>query len=328
MLINLQTKVSDYFAVKELKGAKYGLELEYENARIHDLNFDTTPLTRWSLEPDASLRNNGIEFVSRPTAMNVMSVAVDQMIAAATSIGATPTSRCGLHVHANMSDKTFKEVFTHAVLYSLLEPIIFAEFANGRQESHFCVPTYCNSVLVENMYTDMQKLRRGIPHKGDGKKKMVDKMKYKLLDPFQPQGQAMPGNFVQVNYGGEEVGNGPMPPYLRFCQVAKYSALNYSALRKFGTIEYRHHPSTISRKTLLAWVEFIDRMHTYASTFSDPLDIIQLYDSDGIFTLCENVGLPQTKEIDPLDMDDAVDAATMIAGHEPVDWKDLNWEIA
>jgi hypothetical protein len=115
---------------------------------------------------------------------------------------------------------------------------------------------------------------------------------------------------------------------LRFFKVPKYAALNYSALPKFGTLEYRQHPATLNRLELIEWVLLLDRIHQYAGEFSDPLDIIQLYEADGLVELCDRVGLKYTKDIDPFDLEDAADAATMMAGHQPVDWNDLNWEIA
>lgn len=345
MRVDLHTKISEYFGVKELNGLKYGLELEYENAKITRLDTDSTPLTRWKLEKDHSLRNNGIEFISRPTALDKMEITFDQMIAAAKSIGATPTSRCGLHVHVNMTDKTFLDLYNLSVLYTLLEPVIFAEYCSGRQESHFCVPTYTNTVLVENMFDDIQRLRRGFnvpePEKARPTKKVTVK-KVNPVDYFGPVGMPEPldlNNTTQMFYVAGPGGLKKVPADkwcpalaypspLKFYQVAKYAALNYSALKKFGTLEYRQHPSTINKSDLMRWINLLDRLHQVAYGFTDPLDIIQIYDEDGLYSLCARIGLNQTKEVDPIDLEDAVDAATMMAGHQPVDWRQLEWEVA
>lgn len=352
--IGLDTKISSYFGVKPYVGLKYGIELEYENAHKDKLDLDKTPLTLWKVEKDDSLRNNGIEFVSRPTTFDKLGLTLDQGIAAAKSIGCTPTVRCGLHVHVNMTDRTFRDLFNLSVLYTLLEPVLFAEYADGRQENHFCVPTYNNTVLVEHMYNDIQRLRRGhIVQMPESKKAKPPKWKrpvrsspFAQLEPVPMSAMQldealtdMSMHFRQVSAreaGLSEPGNSVTefapahlnPPPLKFPHVAKYAALNFSALRKFGTVEYRQHPATMSKLQLSEWIGIIHRIHTYALTFHDPLDIINLYDSDGLAALCLKVGLKNRRQVDPLDLEDAVDAATLIAGHQPIEWNELKWEIA
>ena len=104
--------------------------------------------------------------------------------------------------------------------------------------------------------------------------------------------------------------------------------MNYSSLKKFGTVEYRQHPSTLSHKAIKDWIVLLDTIHETASLYSDPMDIINMYEVEGLFTLCEKVGLTYSEEIEQYDLEDAVDAATMIAGHTPVEWTELKWEIA
>lgn len=331
-MINLDTNIAEFFGKKTLKGRKFGIEAEYENSKMRE--WDGEGLTRWRVEPDHSLRTGGIEFVSKPTGMAQVDVALEQMLKVAKIMEAKATQRCGLHVHVNMTDKTFRDLFNVSVLYTLLEPVLFKQYCEGRQESHFCVPTYSNTILVDNMYGDIQTLRRGFEI--DNKARPV--LSRRVIAP-----QLIPSEFsidmafntaakaTQVSAPFPKAKRPPIdyaPNRLKFCQTSKYSAMNYSSLKKFGTVEYRQHPSTLSHKAIKDWIVLLDTIHETASLYSDPMDIINMYEVEGLFTLCEKVGLTYSEEIEQYDLEDAVDAATMIAGHTPVEWTELKWEIA
>ncbi len=145
-----------------LRGERYGkpkvgIELEYEQ-----YNGNNIMGKGWNVEGDPSLRENGLELVSIPTWPKDVErrLLVGKQLAEAGGLKAT--SRCGVHVHLNARHMTWGQLWTMSMIYTVLEPTIFKRWAPDREVSHFCVPTFCNTLLVEHMASDMQHLKKGL----------------------------------------------------------------------------------------------------------------------------------------------------------------------
>lgn len=95
--------------------------------------------------------------------------------------------------------------------------------------------------------------------------------------------------------------------------TSKYSALNYSSLRRFGTVEARHLPCTLDPREAREWVEFLKRMVDYAVEFNDPLHVMEHYEGGGLEELQDDL-FGEAVEVDPLDQEDAVVSCTLVAG--------------
>ena len=136
---------------------RFGIELEFERMR------EEYPrgLVHWRCERDPSLRNNGVEFISKPLVLDELDPALHEAQQCVNMFDLDPSWRCGLHTHVNVSYWTWKQLIQHAVLYALVEPYIFAEFAPGRESSHFCVPLWGNTRLIDNIADDAVRLRAG-----------------------------------------------------------------------------------------------------------------------------------------------------------------------
>jgi len=294
MKVNFQSNVGRCMGKKPYKGPHVGLELEYEKCTNPPVGLSND----WYTDIDHSLRTGGLEFISVPLPANKVHEAVVNMLAVAKKIKAKPTLRCGLHVHVNVTHMTWAEVFQFTTLYTLLEPHLFAEFAPGREISHFCVPTWTNTALVEYMYRDGQKLRQGIQ---------------------------IPDTEHGVNWGRASsylTGRDGFRPKLKMISTPKYAALNLNSLKKFGTLEFRQAPSSLQASFIERWTNLLLRIQAVSMTYKDATDIVREYDRSGVFTLCEKVGFIPTGMVDALDQEDAADAATIMAGHIPVPWKD------
>lgn len=279
---------------------RVGIELEYEGVTGV---FDTP--VGWKTTHDYSLRAGGMEFVSRPLKDTELDTKVRRVVNAAKQGGAKATIRCGLHVHVNVTHLTWHQMYKFITLYTLLEPTLFKEFAAGRENSHFCVPTWCNTSLTECLYVDGQRLRSGITIPG------VTRANWAAAAAYL-RGKDMPGS----------------RPKLTMLQTPKYAALNMNSLKQFGTLEFRQAPSTLAYTTIVRWAKLLLRIQTEALNFESPEEIVHTYDQDGLFTLCERVGLVSSAPVDEMDQEDAADAACIIAGHVPVDWQQLEWEVA
>lgn len=138
---------------------RLGIELEFEG-------FDDMypELGYWDCEGDPSLRNGGVEFISHPLSSKDLVPALDEVQTTIEDFGVMATDRCGLHVHMNVQYWTWSKLLRYLTLYALMEPTIFHEFADGRQDNHFCVPLTLDNDLIDKIAADAVNLRNGKRH--------------------------------------------------------------------------------------------------------------------------------------------------------------------
>lgn len=120
----------------------YGIEIEAEQYPTRRWTADASMLAPyWRLEKDGSLRNNGVEFVSRPTPAAAME---DSAIMLYTQTGKhwRPSIRTGIHIHSNMLGRTLAEVQRVCAYYAFAEPLLFDMVGVEREENIYCVPWY------------------------------------------------------------------------------------------------------------------------------------------------------------------------------------------
>lgn len=131
-----------------------GIELEYE-----ECNGPMPEMTFWRAENDGSLRNSGIEYISVPLQYTEVEDALLEIEQVVEQTNATSSERCGLHTHMNMRPYTVGQVWSFIAAYALVEPTIFATFAEGREDSVFGVPLWMNQPQVSALYVDICGLR-------------------------------------------------------------------------------------------------------------------------------------------------------------------------
>ena len=298
-MIDLDTTVAELGKAVLRKGPRLGIELEYENFDADTLFRGDYHFPAWSLDRDPSLRDGGIELISRilqPGAVAGALLQAEQMVEVS---GAEAHDRCGVHIHVNMSDFTMRSLWSFLTAYVLVEPSLFKQFADGRQDNHFCVPLYCNAVFAQYMYDDIRSLRKGIPGELTKNKRAAMEM---LLG-----GRRNPG--LSTIFDG-----------------IKYSALNLKPLSTLGTAEFRLFPGTTDMMDVRDWARFVLKLRALAVKSNDPLDIMEEYENLGLDALRERLGLDNV-DVDPLDQEEAEDVATMAAGHIAKKWQELEWEI-
>jgi hypothetical protein len=122
----------------------YGIEVEVEgvSATRHDLWFRGSNMPPgWGVVEDGSLRNGGAEFVSLPTPGDEVEVRVDGLYISTAKFW-KPSSRTGIHIHANMQGRTFKELNQILSYYAYVEPLLFQFVGMEREQNIYCVPLY------------------------------------------------------------------------------------------------------------------------------------------------------------------------------------------
>lgn len=127
-----------------------GIEVELERfRRTHEVATSNQEMLEmlWLQKEDGSLRNSGIEFVSRfgliwdqvPMAVQEL----EEYVTTVTNGKAEANARTGLHVHIDVTQLTCYQLANLLFLYSILEPLIF-HVSGGRGENVFCVPWETN----------------------------------------------------------------------------------------------------------------------------------------------------------------------------------------
>jgi hypothetical protein len=299
MKVDFDSRVGRTLGKRTILTPRVGIELEYEGVKVPIQGL--TPL--WWTDIDHSLRTGGVEIISKPLRRNQIADEVATAVKVAKMAGAKVTPRCGLHVHVNATQLTWSNLYKFVVYYTLMEPQIFADMAPGRENSHFCVPTWTNTALTEYMYNDGQKLRSGINIPGCKSKDWAKAAAY-------------------------ITGGGGIRSKLMMIVTPKYAALNMSSLKKFGTLEFRQAPSSLDPMFITRWANLLLDIQEESARYDDATDVVRAYDKYGLVTLCEKVGYHPAKKVEKLDQEDAVDTATIIAGHIPVNWQQLKWEVA
>lgn len=229
-----------------------GIEIEYENSQSRSLSLENDGY--WFLKLDRSLRNSGIEIVSRPLLLTELDAALSiaNRCVSRTSLDAGP--RCGLHIHINMLNTRLIDFYALAAQYALMEPTIFHEFAPLRERSAFCVPIYDQPFCYRQIFKDIQSAR--------GK---------------------------QVFHEGNYITKHEYSPLYFTLSTSKYSALNLGAFQQFGTLEFRQHPSTRDFGAIRRWIEFLCRLKTSAMGMADPIDIVTAYETNGLMQLQKKI---------------------------------------
>jgi hypothetical protein len=112
-----------------------GIEVEVEN-----INGIRGPQHSWTHTNDGSLRNNGIEFVSLPTKPEHIETAVSHLFDDVIPKTAHFSPRTSVHVHMNVRDLTFNQIFNVVLLYQCFEDLLYKFAGPERKKSIFCVP--------------------------------------------------------------------------------------------------------------------------------------------------------------------------------------------
>lgn len=128
-----------------------GVELEIEDIKSSEDVKDDYPHV--VVEPDHSLRNNGLEFKFGPVpyqeALNTFNGIHKHL-----KVGKTPFSeRTSIHVHVNVRTLTVEEARQLVLLYALYEPLFFHFVGNERKNNIFCVPL--NYTYLPNSYKNI-----------------------------------------------------------------------------------------------------------------------------------------------------------------------------
>lgn len=135
------TTVGNYFGLpNNPSGDVYGIEMELE--QLYELiNF---PKHCQNVTEDHSLRNNGMEFISKPVSLeDAVEFFVDTLTTEEVK-WSDKTKRCtergSVHVHVNVKHFSIAQLRKFLRFYCILEPEFFAFVHESRRNNIYCVP--------------------------------------------------------------------------------------------------------------------------------------------------------------------------------------------
>ena len=120
-----------------------GIEVEVEN---HILT--RTPTGVWASKGDGSLRNNGIEWITRPIPAKWAPYALRELLEESLSGECCFSPRTSIHVHFNVQSFTSAEVVDATLLYTALEPLFYKFTGRGRIKNIYCVPLMDTNLIT------------------------------------------------------------------------------------------------------------------------------------------------------------------------------------
>ena len=134
--------VADLYGHENLPGFKVGLEFEVEQVEDY-VNF-LKAFPDLHFEPDHSLRDNGMEFITPPVSIEE-AVKTHKGLVSLVKFAQKEKAfsfRTSTHVHVNFLDVNDDKVKQFIYLYSILEPYYFDFVSKDRQNNIFCVPLF------------------------------------------------------------------------------------------------------------------------------------------------------------------------------------------
>lgn len=118
-----------------------GIEVEVENARYNPIP------EYWTIAGDGSLRNNGVEMISRPIEASSASAALFALMKQGLDKTCSFTPRTSVHVHLNVQDLEVDKLTNILLLYTLFERSFFRFVGRRRHQNPYCVPLINTALL-------------------------------------------------------------------------------------------------------------------------------------------------------------------------------------
>jgi hypothetical protein len=209
--------IADYLFKGQQLSGELGVEVEVEGKGLPTGGFKF-----WNVTRDGSLRGEAYEYVFKdPVTRELTPKAISELYAVLNKCKIEDSGRAGVHVHVNIRDLDYQELFSFILLYVVFEEVLIDMCGEDRKGNLFCL--------------------------------RVDDAEYllvKIRDLF------MTMDFSQVN------------------DRIRYSGINLTAIRKYGSLEFRSLPSPVSEELLNLWIQLLLKIKDKAKEFKDPRLIV------------------------------------------------------
>lgn len=129
-----------------------GLELEMEN---FPMRADYAEFGGFLFTTDGSLRNDGVEAVTKPVAIKHLQGLLEAFFTHYNINQTNYSERCSTHVHFNIEPMEWENIASLCLLYQTVETLLFKFTGDDRDSNIFCVP-WNQSSLSYNIVYNMQ----------------------------------------------------------------------------------------------------------------------------------------------------------------------------
>jgi hypothetical protein len=123
-----------------------GIEIEVENMQQANPGHDINRV--WNIVQDGSLRNNGLEFTTKPIPASAAPVALEYLLKQYLSQECCFSPRTSVHVHLNVQNLQQAQVLDYLLLYVVFEQLFYKFVGKGRQKNIYCVPLSDSNLLA------------------------------------------------------------------------------------------------------------------------------------------------------------------------------------
>lgn len=180
-------------------------------------------LRNHATKSDGSLSSFGVEICTAPANGKLYIERINEICTFLEKINPEVSSNCGLHIHVDVRDFGWIEMWNFVNLWQLVENSLFQKFCPSRLNNH-----YCNSI-------------KGIPNICDVPFKNFKEYFYK--------------NFY--NFNCDSTNKTYVNEYLRKIKYKdnqfRYHAINFHAWHYLGTLENRMHYGTVDANEIIHW---------------------------------------------------------------------------
>jgi hypothetical protein len=227
-----------------------GLELEIENLPRGRDDYQERAGSFWAVVEDGSLRPRGEawEFVSKPAPLGHALAELRIFFEKFEFDNSNYSDRCSVHVHTNVQDFTQQQMANLALVYPIVEPVLFRYVNHYKKQEE---QGYCRDT---NLYC--------IPWSDC-------RMNRNFVEQFfnSPESFGTPG----VRERELLLGSSRR-------RWEKYTALNLLPISEHGTVEWRHMHGTADMEKLTTWLNIIGAIMLFCKrrAFEDIVNTVKV----------------------------------------------------
>lgn len=124
-----------------------GIEIEIENVGGRSVGLIDSS---WTTAPDNSLRNAGIEFISRPILASMAPTILKSLLIDTLPKDCSFSPRTSVHIHLDMQQMSGNGIVDFVGLYCLFEELLYRFAGRGRNKNIYCIPV-CETDLARGL---------------------------------------------------------------------------------------------------------------------------------------------------------------------------------
>ncbi len=218
--------VGTYFGHPQIKG-EVGVEIEIESGLPLPPQEEVPKY--WRKTHDGSLRGtyNGEYILKTPQKETDAYKAIDYLSRKLPRID--DSVRAGVHVHINVRELTFLQLWTFVSCYYILENLLTDWCGEGRQGNHFCLRASDADVVLQKVVAAIAR---------------------------------------------EEMNT-------LYDDRIRYAALNFNALQKFGSLEFRQLRTPLCFSKIKTWVSILLNIKRNSSLSANPRAVVENFSLGG-----------------------------------------------